>query len=203
LELLSTSTRTLNPKKRAKKEKRSEENTMLELVTKRKRALILLASFITILAIFTSSVTTTAKEPTSDVIASAEIHFRGTLDNWYLVNGTYDKNAKILSSTWLMGFTPGGIAGFYAKYLELNVYEEIPGTYDDFVIFMLASYWEPYNDGYYLEGRTYWWKNGVLTYEWDAEIIIDLGYYETQLMIDFIRTSPNFLQIQGSLKPDL
>jgi hypothetical protein len=129
--------------------------------------------------------------------AIAQTSYGGTFDTWYYVDGVPTYDAKVVISQWKMGLTQDGRAWFFAKYIELNVSEEIPGTYDNFIVIMVTDIWEPISNGYSLEGTSYWWKNGILTYQWDTKITIDSEFYETQLRADFTVAPVSVVQIFG------
>ena len=132
---------------------------------------------------------------------AAQVSYRGTFDTWFYMDGSQATNAKAVDSSWQMGLTRGEKAWFYAHYLELNVAEEIPGTYDNFTIIMVTDNWESIGNGYFLEGTSFFWKNGVLTYQFDAQITIDSEFYVTQLRANFTIDQENIVQIFGSLLP--
>jgi hypothetical protein len=145
-----------------------------------------------VLAFFTFCATSQAKPLQS---------YEGRFDTWSYEDGVLSTNAKIVSGFWQFIPTKGDWAWFYAQYRELNVNEETPGTYDNFTIFMATTIWEPIPNGYNLEGTSYLWKNGELTYQFDTTITIDSEDYETQLRIDFKIAPENIVQIFGSLLP--
>jgi len=118
------------------------------------------------------------------------LQYKGTFDTLYS-----DPDAKIVESNWWF-FIKGDWAVLYALFTELNILEEVPGTYDYFIIVLITQDVVPIANGYTITGTSYWWKNGVFANEFETAIIID----ETDLWGQF-RMAFDSEWIDGSLTP--
>jgi len=128
---------------------------------------------------------------TTTIATESSISYRGTCDTWYS-----DTDAKIVQSNWRVVITENGKAIFFMKFIELNIWEETPGTYDYLIVKMGTDDVQATSDGFIIRGTSLWWKNEVLTYTLETEITISATNYTTQFRVDF---DGNW--ITGSLTP--
>jgi len=136
------------------------------------------------------------------------VHYKGSLDTWYsiLVDGSWETyyGGKVVKSNWVVWILNSGTAHFFTKFSELNVGEEVPGTYDDFVVWMRTDDIEENNDDGYrrITGTTNWRKNMVETFTWETVITISETDYAIQFIMDLIAGPlPAVWRITGSLLP--
>ena len=128
---------------------------------------------------------------TTTIAAESSISYRGTCDTWYA-----DINAKIVQSNWRVVMTESGKAIFFMKFIELNIWEEIPGTYDYVIVKMDTYDVQTTSNGFIIRGTSLWWKNEILTFTLETVITISETNYTTQFRMDI-----DGAWITGSLTP--
>jgi len=148
----------------------------------KKRAFTVILSLIISTSLFYGLTVSTAKGPIS--------HYTGTFDTWYS-----DLNAKIVESSWSVTNVKS-MAIFNAKFTELNIAEEVPGTYDSFRIWMQADSVKIVGNIITISGTAKLWKNGKLLSKPALFITIDPDNLATQFHMTL---DSNW--IDGSLTP--
>jgi len=148
----------------------------------RNRAFAVILSLIISISLFFGLNLSTARGPIP--------HHRGTFDTWY-----GDVNAKIVESSWSVTYVKDR-AIFVAKFTELNIAEEVPGTYDSFRIWMQADSVQIVGNVVTISGTAKLWKNGELIINPALIITID----PDNLAAQFHMTLDGYW-INGSLTP--
>ena len=156
-----------------------------------KKGIVIISSLLIIAALITGITVTT----------SPSLKYKGTCDTWYennLGTGWITSYAKIVTSRWRIYTSLNEQTFFRLRFTELNILEEEPGTYDDFIVRMKADSVTLGEDGVVtITGISHWWKNGVRK-DWDGPttITIEETNYETQMIVDF-----GSCRLFGSLTP--
>ena len=126
--------------------------------------------------------------------------YRGTIETW--IDRDLEETAKVIESSWRLIVHEDEWAMFYLKYTELNIEEEIPGTYDYFVIRMRSNDVEKTLEGCIVAGTSEWWKNGELTYSFEVVVTIDPTDLRSQFSMGLVgQGGVVWFTFPGSLLP--